>query len=273
MAGTGTWAIALVMLVPAVVRGAFETRPAGARSASMGVLCSAGGTDGWGGIHNPALMIRSGSVTAGASVTTGIFGIPELGAFDAMAIVPAGPARLGLSCSRLGNDLYRESEIGLSLAAGVRKDAAAGASLRIFHLSIAGYGAAAAAGLDLGLALNPTPQVSVALTLTNCTGSSIGACREEIPRSVTAAVEWNPEPVCIVIEIAKEEGALMSVAAGCECRLAGILRIRGGCTTDFPGASAGAGIEWLPLRLDYAWRWHATLGGTHTVSLTVEGLL
>ncbi len=238
----------------------------------MGMLCSAGGTDGLGGIHNPALMIRSGSVTAGASVTPGIFGIPELGAFDAMAIVPAGKARLGLSCSRLGNDLYREFEFGFSLTAGFRDDAAAGASLRIFHLSISGYGAAVAAGLDLGIALRPTPQVSVALTLTNCTGASVGACREEVPRSITAAIEWNPEPVCIAVEIAKEDDALMSVAAGCECRLAGIFRIRGGCTTEFPGASAGAGIEWLPLRLDYAWRWHAALGGTHTVSLTFEGL-
>lgn len=238
----------------------------------MGVLCSAGGTDGWGGFHNPALMIRSESVTAGASVSPGIFGIPELGAFDVMAIVPAGRARLGVSCSRLGNDLYRESEIGLSIGAGIRADAAAGASLRIFHLSIAGYGAAAAAGLDIGLALCPAPQVSVALTLTNCTGASIGACREEVPRSVTAAVEWNPEPLSIVVEIAKEDGAMMSVAAGCECRLAGILRIRGGCTTEFPGVSAGAGIEWLHLSVDYALRWHAVLGGTHTVSLTVGGL-
>ncbi len=269
---TGTRAIVLVVLIPAVVRGAFETRPAGARSAAMGMLCAAGGTDGWGGVHNPALMIRTRSVTVGASLTPGIFGIPELGAFDAMAIVPSGQARFGLSAARFGNDIYRESQFGALLAAGIRNDVAAGAAVRIYHLSIAGYGAATGAGIDLGLALNPAPPLSVALTLTNCTGSSVGACHEEIPRSITAAIGWNPEPLCVLIEIAKEEGALARVAAGCECRLAGILLVRAGCTTECPGASVGAGIEWLPLRLDYAWRWHAALGGTHMVSLTVEDL-
>src|SRR5512143_3109886 len=114
MNGTGAKALVLLLLVPALVRGAFEPRPAGARNTAMGGLCAAGGVDGWG--CNPAQLLRCNSLLVGASVTPGLFGIPDLTHFQAMAVVPSGDIRFGLSFSRFGTDLYRELQSSVSMA-------------------------------------------------------------------------------------------------------------------------------------------------------------
>ncbi len=259
------------LLIPSIVRGAFEPRPAGARNAAMGGLTASGGADGWGA--NPAQLCRSTSLLFGASLTPGMFGIADLGLVQAMVVAPAGSARLGFSFSRLGTDLYREMQAGVSVATGVTASDAIGVSVQFYRLSIAGYGSAGTAAIDLGMRLQPLEVISVALALTNCTGSAIGACREELPRSFAVALEWNPDaPFCMVLEISKETAFPMIVSWGGECSLAGILQIRAGWTTEYPGLSAGAGFSLSPIRFDYAWRWHSALGDSHTLSVTLEGL-
>jgi hypothetical protein len=76
----------------------------------------------------------------------------------------------------------------------------------------------------------------------------------------------------MAIEVRKESGFPMTVAWGAEFNPVRSFSLRAGWTTEFPGVHAGAGIVWHLIRLDYAWRWHSSLGGTHTVSCTIEGL-
>jgi hypothetical protein len=263
--------LTLGLLVPVLVRGAFECKPSGARNAAMGGISVAGGVDGWTG--NPAHLLRPGSILIGVSLTPGMFELPELSLVRAMVVVPAGGSGFGCSFSRFGSDLYRETEGGLSCATGVAGGAALGASLRFFHLSIGGYGNASTAAIDLGLCMQPIPAFTVSLAMMNCTGSSLGACREEIPRSLGAAIEWSvEESLCMVIEVRKERGFPMAVLWGGEFNLTRSFSLRAGGTTEFRGVDAGAGIAWHAIRLDYAWRWHWSLGGTHTLSCTIEGL-
>jgi hypothetical protein len=258
------------LLIPVACRGAFEQKPAGARNAAMGGLIVAGGEDGWTG--NPAHLLRAGS-TLGVSLTPGLFNLPELSVLQAIAVVPVGGAAAGCSMVRFGGDLYHETEGALSLAADIAEIAAIGATARFLHLAIAGYGSASSAAIDIGFASRLAPAFTVSVLMTNCLGSTIGACREEIPRSLGAAIEWSVDQCfSLVVEIRKETGLPLSLSWGGEVNIVRVFSMRLGGTTDYPGVHAGAGIAAKPLRLDYAWRWHSSLGGTHTLGLTIEGL-
>jgi hypothetical protein len=267
-------ALVLGMLVPAMLFSAFEQKPAGARNAAMGGLSAVSGQDGWGAARNPALLLRCSTFLAGVSIMPGMFSIADLSLVQGMAIVPAGSFSIGFFVSRFGADAYREIQGGLSLAFGVAGDASFGASLQLYHLAITGYGGCANAGVDLGLSVQPIEACGLSLAVSNCTGATMGACSEEIPRALSAAVEWRPDKAfCMVLEARKESGFPLAITYGGEVTLAEILSLRAGCSTEFPGVSAGAGIEWSLIRFDYAWRCHATLGGTHMLSVTIRDLL
>jgi hypothetical protein len=261
------------MLIPSTLLSAFEQKPGSARSAAMGGLAAGGGLDGWGAAGNPALLFRCNSFMAGASFAPGMFGIADLSLVQGMTAVPAGNFGIGCFFVRFGSDVYREFQGGLSLAVGVAGEASFGASVQLYNLAIAGYGGSTVAGVDLGLSVQPCEAVAFSLVLSNCTGATIGRCDEEIPRVLSAAVEWRGGPFCLAVEIRKESGFPLSVTSGCEVRLADVLRLRAGCSTEFPGVSVGAGIDWDPVGFDYAWRCHSSLGGTHMISVTIRDLL
>jgi hypothetical protein len=266
-------ALLLGMLIPSTLLSAFEQKPAGARNAAMGGLSAVGG-DGWGAAGNPALVLRCNSLLAGASFTPGMFGIADLSLVQGMAVMPAGSFGIGCFFSRFGTDAYREIQGCLSFAVGVAGDASVGAGVDLYSLAITGYGASVKTGLDLGLSIEPFDALAFSVAISNCTGATIGDCHEEIPRALSAAIEWRPdEPFCIVLEVRKESGFPLAVSYGGEVTLAEVLGLRAGCATEYPGVSVGVGIDWNPVRFDYAWRCHSRLGGTHMLSVTIRDLL
>jgi len=239
----------------------------------MGGLSVGGGGDGWAGLGNPAHFLRPRSTLIGASLTPGLFDIPDLQLIRAMVVVPAGSVAFGASFSRFGRGVYRETEGSLSLATGCSEIAAVGATVRLFHLAIDGYGSASAAALDLGMSVRPSPAFMFSFAIANCAGSSLGACGEELPRSLGAAIELSAdESLCMVLEVRKESGFPITVSWGGEFTPVRNVSFRLGCTTEYPGVHAGAGILCDPVRLDYARRWHSSLGATHTLSLLFEDL-
>jgi hypothetical protein len=265
--------LVLELCIPMLAWCAFEEKPAGARCAAMGGLSVAGGGDGWGAMGNPAHLLRSRSLLIGVSVTPGLFGIPDLSLARAMVVVPTEHAGFGGWFSRFGSDMYRETEGSLSVAARLTENAVLGVSARLFHLSIAGYGSASAGTVDLGLSVQPFPACTFSLAMANCSGSSLGACDEELPRSIGGAIELrSEETLCAILELRKEGGFPMALSWGGEFTPVGGFSLRLGWTTEHPGVDAGGGILLSPIRLDYAWTWHASLGGTHTLSITIEDL-
>jgi len=269
--GICTLIVLMLVLLPGLCRAAFEEKPAGARNAAMGGVVVAGGMDGWAG--NPAHLLQVESALAGVSLTPGLFNLPELSLLEGVLVVPFTGAAAGFSFARFGGELYRETEGALSLAAVITEGAALGASARLLHLAIPGYGSASSVAVDLGLVARLGPAFTFSMEAANCTGATIGLCREEIPRSLGAAIEWNVEHLfSLVAEIRKERSLPAALTWGGEVSLVRGFSLRLGGTTDYPGVSAGAGLAWMRLRFDYAWRWHSSLGGTHTLSLTVEDL-
>ncbi len=268
-----------ILLSPAPGRAAFQFQDVGARPAAMGGAFCAVADDAHGPHYNPAGMVQvqSRKVTLN---TARLFGLADLACHSISVLQPSRWAALGLGAQRFGGALYRESSLSLSLARPLAKDLFLGLSLRGLQLAISGYGVDHALVLDLGVLAAMNQSLKWGFSVRNLNDGHLGRQQEGIPQDLIMGFAFRPHAGLLLSadlgpDLSPCSEGTRSLARypiflrlGQEFCLWPPLTLRLGLQTRPARFSGGMGVRAGPLRLDYCYRSHEILGGSHHISLS-----
>lgn len=272
-------ALLFIILNPVPGQTAFEFLDLGARPVAMGGAFCAVADDAHGPHYNPAGMGQARGRMLALSYCRP-FELADLSLQYACLLQSTTWGVLGLVAQRFGTDLYQEMALGLSFAHPLGENLFAGLSLRGLQLAISDYGSDEALGLDLGLLAAVTHRISWGVSVYNLNNGRLGRKREEMPQVLIMGFAFHLDTRLLLSADLSQDIADCSVGKlaggeypiefrlGHEFRPWAPLTIRLGLGTLPTRFSAGVGIGAGPFHLDYAYRSHQFLGGTHHVSLS-----
>ena len=258
---------------------AFQFLDMGARPTAMGGAFCAVADDALAAHYNPAGMAqvhgRKVALNSGR-----LFGLDDLACHSFSMLQPFRWAVLGLGAQRFGGTLYRESSLSLSLARPLGNSLFLGLSLRGLQLAISDYGVDHALVLDLGVLAALNRRLKWGLSVRNLSGGHLGRQQEGIPQNLVMGFAFRPHAGWLLsADLGPDlcpcsEGTLslarypILLRLGEEFCLWPPFTLRLGLQTRPTRFSGGMGVRAGPLRLDYCYRSHPILGGSHHVSLS-----
>ncbi len=267
---------------PATARAAFEDIEVSPRARAMGGAWTALRDDAYAVFHNPASLAWAGRIQAGAS-TVRPFGYDfssQSTAAGAMALperwggLGAGVRAFGVEY--LGESLEQETTFGIAHGVHILRDRqselAVGWAVDFYSLdfgrSVTGIdpGSATTFGLSVGAVAVVRERTRIGFHALNFNNPTIGdRDKEELRRRVAAGISYAPYPgVETVLEIANELGEAVQYRGGTEFELAEFLWARAGIKSDPSVFTAGVGLRWMGVQLDYGFSTGGgVLGETH----------
>jgi hypothetical protein len=260
----------LLFFIQYQLNAAFEHLQSGSGIAAMGGASVAVGQNPWSVFSNPATMTGLDGRTLSFSYVPSPFGLKELahGAFS--FVEPTSAGSFALSGSRFGFELYREVDLQLSYAKDLSDLLCVGATVHYYHLSIERYGSAQTFGFDIGFLAHLSDQIRWGFTAFNVNAPTIGSAKEELPQVYVTGLAYSPLPDgAIMVDIEKDIRFPVELHIGVEYKLLDLVALRAGTTSDPAILSAGLGIHYSFVQLDYAFTDHAELGATHQASLSL----
>lgn len=248
---------------------AFEDIEVSPRARAMGGAWTALADDAYGVFHNPAALAWSGRLQAGAS-TLRPFGY-DFTSQNAAAASFALPGRWGglgagvrgFGVEYLGETLTQENTFGVAHGIQLRGDRqsrlAVGWAIDLYSLeygrSVTGIdpGDATAFGVSIGALAVVRDRTRVGFQALNFNNPTIGSRdHEELRRRVSVGVSYAPySGVETVLEIASELGEAVQYRGGTEFEVAPFLRLRAGIKSNPSVFTAGVGLQWTGMQLDY----------------------
>ncbi len=200
-----------------------------------------------------------------------LFGLKELTHGSLSAHVPFGFGHLGAGWKTFGDPLYRENELILSFASGIQKRFYYGFSLRYMNLAISKYGSDSALGVDFGFIARMNSRVNVGFYTHHFNRPRISARKETIPPVFCTGVSIRPvENASIHFDLFKDVEFPLELRFGFEYLIVRNLALRSGFITEVNQFTAGFGILFPFIRIDYAIQTHGDLGNTHQFSLIIS---
>jgi hypothetical protein len=272
--------------VAATARAAFEDIEVSPRARAMGAAWTALRGDAYAVFHNPAALAWAGRVEAAAS-TVRPFGY-DFSSQNTAAGAIALPGRWGglgagvraFGVEYMGEMLEQETTLGLAHGFHVRRDRqselSVGWAVDLYSLdfgrSVTGIdpGSATTAGLSVGAVAVVRERTRIGFHALNFNNPTIGRRdKEELRRRVAAGVSYAPYPgVESVLEIANELGEAVQYRGGAEFELAEFLWARAGVKSDPSVFTAGLGLQWMGIQLDYGFSTGGgVLGETHHIGV------
>jgi hypothetical protein len=257
------------LMICSTAESAFEQTVRGARATGLGGAAVAVEGDVWASYTNPACLPNSSETCIGVEFSPALYGIGELkrGAISITGGLPTGMC--ALSISGFGFELYRELSVGVAWAHALTEHVVLGIGVNLYSLAIHQYGNDRTVGLDVGMLVQVTPAISYGVSFRNANRPSIGSDREPLPQTMGMGVGVRPFPDALVaLSAEKDSHYPFELCIGMEYVLEHLVTVRLGAVNEPSSISAGIGVHLSTLRVDYAYKVHPDLGGTHCFSLS-----
>jgi len=263
--------IVLLFVAAQSAFSAFEHTAGGALSISMGGAAAALMNDPWSATANPGNLPSIAERTLGMFYSPQPYGLTELSTGSLALVQPLSFGSVGLFASRYGFSLYRETEWALSFGLPLVDRLDAGVGICYNVLSIEGYGTAGTLGINAGILIRLTDDLRWGTFATNVNAPRIGEIRERLPQTFATGVAFQPvEEAVLALDLFKDVRFPMELRFGVEYAPVALLRLRAGTGTEPSSLSAGAGLRYDFVGLDYAFTAHPELGVTHQISLLLD---
>jgi hypothetical protein len=260
----------LLVFVYCETQAAFEHIARGSNAIAMGGASAASLGNPWTAFSNPGALTTLDGRILSLHYSPQPFGLKELAHGSFSYVEPTGFGTFAVSGSRFGFDLYREIDLQVSYGAIVTDFFSAGTSIHYYHLSIERYGSAQTFGIDVGLLAILTEQVRWGFAAFNVNAPTIGSAKERLPQIFVTGVAYSPIPEAVLVaDLEKDIRYPVELHFGLEYKLLELLALRAGTTGDPSMLSAGLGIHYSVVQLDYAFTNHSELGATHQFSLSL----
>jgi hypothetical protein len=248
--------------------GAFISLDSQVREAGMGGPCAA------------CLGISTGGAgltqLAGARLAVSyseLYGLDELRLVAASYGGPGPTGRMGAGFRSFGAEAYREDLIWVGAGWMMGSRAAAGGSLKVMHLAIAGYGEDVTLGADVGMLLWPGADrgFTLGLLVENANAPTIGCSEDPLPTGTHVGCRWQATPQLVLAAEIFQEGVFgPQYRVGQEILLSRLLTLRAGVRTAPASFSAGVSVGNERIAFDYAWRTHPLLGATQMAGMRIS---
>ncbi len=267
------WVIAWVVVCGTAVKSsaAFERQPESVRACGMGGAGSAIAGNIWGALMNPAALACVTGRMIAVSAAPSPFGIEELRRAACAYTEPLGRLTASVTGIRYGYELYREVTLGAACGYDCGEGVRVGATLTLESLSIAGYGHGSCAGLDAGVLWQIVSGLEIGASAANWNSPSPGNSHENIPTTFQAGIAYTlPGGFLVACDIVEDPHFPAEVRLGAELAVAEFFFLRAGVSMDPSSCSAGVGIHFLPIEIEYAFSRHQELGYTHRFGLSLR---
>jgi hypothetical protein len=202
------------------------------------------------------------------------FGLPEL-RYGTVQFVHAGRGgAVSLGVGTFGYDAFRmthfEAGYVRALHFGTSRSFAAGLNVRYYTISADHYGTAGTWGVSGGWFFPLLPDLFVGFQATNAILPERTAS-EALPRSLAFGIGYRADDRLFVLaEVYKDVLFPASLRAGVELLPIPILALRTGLTTRPARYTGGVGLNAGPLVVDLAAEYHAVLGWSPAIALSLH---
>lgn len=263
--------LAFLIIASCETRAAFEHLARGAGGIAMGGASVAELASPWAAWSNPGALPTLTDRLLSLHYSPQPFGLKELAHGSFSYVEPTSVGIFAASGSRFGFELYREVDVQLSFGTDINDLFSAGVSVHYYHLSIERYGTAQTVGVDIGVLAHLADEIRWGFAAFNVNAPTIGIAKEKLPQTFVTGVSYSPIPEgTLVADIEKDIRYPAELHVGLQYKLLDLLALRAGTTGDPSVLSAGFGIHYSIVQLDYAFTSHAELGATHQVSLSLN---
>lgn len=259
----------LLIVANVAAFSAFEQNEAGAKPYALGGAFVALADNAWAVFYNPAGIARLVHNEVSVFYLPQQFGLKELSTTVIAGNYNSNVGTFGFGVRRFGFSLYKEITATIAYASmflGVY----AGANLNYYSLTISNYGNDVAIGMDAGILFPLVKDFDFGISVKNLNMPTIGKRREKLPQIFSTGINYSPvENLVVAADYRKEIGFEGSPRFGVEYKVFEFASLRAGAANNPPTYTAGIGVEYKFIQIDYSFFTHQELGMSHTFSVTL----
>ncbi|MGQ9644722.1 MAG: type IX secretion system membrane protein PorP/SprF [Ignavibacterium sp.] len=221
--------------------------------------------------NNPAGLSQLNWREIGIYYSPAPFGLSELANAYVAFVEPFNFGSVALGGMTYGFELYRETKIVAGYSYNYQNKFFAGAALNFHTLSIQNYGNDNAFYFNLGALVYLSDEFRFGFSFHNINRASFGNDDDQIPVVLNSGLSYDVlKSLSINVAIEKDIRYKTSFMFGVDYDLVEYLSLRSGFSNEPSRFSAGIGINYSFISLDYAMFTHNDLGLTHQVGLLVS---
>lgn len=221
--------------------------------------------------NNPSGLSQINWREIGIYYSPAPFGLKELANAYVAYTEPFSFGSISIGGMTYGFDLYRESKIVLGYSYNYQNKFFAGAAFNFHTLSIKNYGDDNALYFNIGGLVYLSEDFRLGFSFQNINRASFGNDDDQIPVLLNAGISYDLiNPLSINAALEKDLRYKTSLMFGVDYDLIEYLSLRSGFSNEPSRFSAGIGINYSFISLDYAMFTHNDLGLTHQVGLLIS---
>ena len=221
--------------------------------------------------NNPAGLAQINWKEVGVYYSPAPFGLTELANGYVAYQQPFSFGSLGIGGMTYGYELYRESKIILGYSYNYDNILFLGAAINYQTYSIQNYGSTGVFYLNLGGLVYILDDLRWGFSTNNINRATIGDQNDQIPVVFSTGFSFDIlQNFSLNASLVKDIRYDLSLAFGIDYDIIEYLSLRIGAADNPSKFTAGIGINYSILGLDYAFFTHPDLGLTHQVGLTLS---
>lgn len=221
--------------------------------------------------NNPAGLAQINWKEVGVYYSPAPFGLTELANGYVAYQQPFSFGSLGIGGMTYGYELYRESKIILGYSYNYENILFLGAAINYQTYSIQNYGSTGVFYLNLGGLVYILDDLRWGFSTNNINRATVGDQDDQIPVVFSTGFSFDVlQNFSLNVSLVKDIRYDLSLAFGIDYDIIEYLSLRIGAADNPSKFTAGIGINYSILGLDYAFFTHPDLGLTHQAGLTLS---
>lgn len=220
---------------------------------------------------NPAGLSQMNWRELGIYYSPAPFGVTEMANGFVAYHEPTTFGSFAVGGMTYGFELYRESKIKAGYSYNYQNTFFAGIGINYHTFSIQGYGNQGVLYLDLGGLTFLTNDFRIGFLIHNINRASLSGLNDQIPSIINVGLSHDfLEKLSANLSVEKDMRHNPSLQFGVDYEIIEYLSIRAGFSNQPARYSAGVGINYSIISLDYAFFSHTDLGLTHQAGVIVS---
>ena len=221
--------------------------------------------------NNPAGLAQLNWKEVGIYYSPAPFGLTELSNGYVAYQQPFSFGSLGIGGMTYGFDLYRESKIILGYSYNYENIFFVGAAINYHSYSIQNYGSTGVFYINLGALVYILDNLRWGFSTSNVNRATVADTDDQIPMILSTGFSFDIlKNFSLNVEIEKDIRYNPSIQFGIDYDIIQYLSLRIGSGTNPSKFTAGVGINYSIVSLDYAFFTHTDLGLTHQVGIILS---
>lgn len=221
--------------------------------------------------NNPAGLANLNSREIGFYYSPAPFGMKELANAFAAFCEPTQYGSFSAGYSNYGFELYKENKFAIGYGKKIANNFFIGLSSVYHSISIKNYGSKGAFVFNIGTIIKLNDQFGLGFSVENIIRSSITNESNDIPTVIWLGTDLKfVKSLVFNAAVKKEIGFNPSLRLGTEYSMLDFFKVRVGASNEPDTFSAGIGIIYQIVQVDYAFISHPDLGLTHQFGLIIR---